>query len=469
MTYLLLVIFGSLNFERINIDTQIYPHGIWAADINGDGAKKVDIIGLWSTGAAWYEHTANINTWIAHPIATTSSNFGEISAADFDKDGDNDLIFTVRPSNQIWVCINNGAGSFTTSAITTGFSSPRYCYPADVNNDGNMDFVAGHQTSSATAFWFKNNGSASFTPMPVGTEIFSSAWKVYPFDANADNHFEVLVSGYANNSVFWMQNNGSESFTKILVSGAITYPAGIAAADLDNDGDKDVVVSEAYTGTRLLWYENNGGTFIEHLLQTGLDWDGVDIGDIDLDGDIDIVACNKNDANTGSVRLYENMGGKNFLEQIIDPLVPEADIPYIVEIDDDSCPDIVVSDAVDTNGYFILYHQNCGGAVEEKETPNSFVCKVYPSPVFSSAQFEITVSQQSIAALKIYNTTGSLVYETSKELTNGVNKIPWNTRDMRGKLLNSGAYFYKLELKSYGKTCNCHRTTKTSGKLIVFR
>jgi flagellar hook assembly protein FlgD len=81
-----------------------------------------------------------------------------------------------------------------------------------------------------------------------------------------------------------------------------------------------------------------------------------------------------------------------------------------------------------------------GLAVPEKLSQN------YPNPFNPSTtiSYELTQQELASASITIYNTKGQLV-RTFKDLnTNG--NIVWDGKDNNNNIVNSGVYFYKLNL-----------------------
>ena len=452
MWYIFIVLFGDFDFTRIEVDNGGHCyHGVWAADINDDG--KIDILaGRQATdaGAIWYEQTADINTWIFHWINSSLSNVTDIASGDFDGDGDKDIICNNIFANEIYIGENDGSGGFTNYLISTSVSGPRGIIPADVDNDDTLDFVVGSGSVAATyIYWFKNNGGLSFTPFQVGTISFSEPAKIDVFDADGDGHMEIIVSAKGDGTVYLFQNDGSESFTHILVDGSITEPAGIGVGDFNGDGLWDAAVCEFTNGGMVLWYENTGGAFNEHMIENGVNnCDGLNVGDIDLDGDLDVVVCNYNNTavKDGSIRLYENDGGGKWTPWVIDSTnIVNGDLPFIVDIDQDDCPDIIMSDNY-PGAYITLYHQKCKSGAEEVTLNTELSCKVFPTPATHKVNFTLSVPQAGRYELNIYNITGRLVYKCIKTLKAGTHLLTWDTRDIKGNSVVSGVYFYQLKL-----------------------
>jgi len=84
----------------------------------------------------------------------------------------------------------------------------------------------------------------------------------------------------------------------------------------------------------------------------------------------------------------------------------------------------------------------------------------YPHPFKNDATFEYEISSPVSASLKIYNVSGQVVKSlTEGPMAPGRYKVVWDGRDIAGRKVSSGIYFYRLVAGAYRKT----------NKLVVVR
>jgi hypothetical protein len=196
------------------------------------------------------------------------------SAADYDDDGDEDLLVLTYGGPELYR--NDGPGRFTEVTEKAGLVDPRWSLNGawlDYDRDGDLDlFVAYYLEYDAGRF--RSYYAAAGYPGPLSYNGVSCA--LY-------------------------RNNGDGTFTDVTKAAGVQNAGGRAmsavAADLNNDGWPDVYV--ANDSMENYYYENEGdGTFAEKALELGLalgqNGQGVSsmgpaVADLDGDGNLEIV------------------------------------------------------------------------------------------------------------------------------------------------------------------------------------
>ncbi len=241
---------------------------------------------------------------------------------DFDADGDVDIHAYKKDAteNDFWQ--NNGSGTF---AKVTGAGNPfnnlpakaafdnaQYAFVADWDNDGDDDIlVTGRGQNNVRKNVFYKNNSGVYQELNDGASPFANITiadqnqLIYgDFDNDGDIDLHTYVNGAAVND-YW-SNNGNGTFTQ--VSGTANpfdnLPDKAAfflnakdayVADWDNDGDDDVFVVRRTASGDKAFCRNDNGKFV---LVTGASspFSAMSIaqetqfiyGDFDSDGDIDL-------------------------------------------------------------------------------------------------------------------------------------------------------------------------------------
>jgi len=205
-------------------------------------------------------------------VGDPSYSFGA-SAADFDQDGDPDLLVLNYGPNVFYR--NNGDGTFTDISKSSGLADPRWSLSApwlDYDGDGDLDVYV-----------------ANYLEYDDGELRAYYAAAGYPGPLNYSGQPDALY-----------RNNGDGTFTDVSKAAGVHNPEGRAmsatAADFNDDGLLDIYV--ANDAMENFYYENTGkGTFKDKGLLLGLAFGehgqgvssmGPFAGDVDRDGRQDV-------------------------------------------------------------------------------------------------------------------------------------------------------------------------------------
>ena len=244
--------------------TGILLTGLWYSstdwgDYDNDGDPDIMMTGYNQSNipvSKIYKNNGN-NSFVEQTgITLTSVYLGDCSWADYDKDGDLDILITGYNSGSVSkIFMNNGDNTFTeqTGIVLAGvyYSSVAW---GDYNNDEYPDILlTGYNSASGqpVSKVYKNNGNNSFTEQPsirlTGVYLGSSGWGDYDNDGDLD----ILLSGYSSAGVTSeiYRNDGSNMFVKQKSNSFPgVYYSALTWADYDNDKDLDIFLS-GYTGT----------------------------------------------------------------------------------------------------------------------------------------------------------------------------------------------------------------------------
>jgi hypothetical protein len=323
---------------------------------------------------------------VALPVTLEARGAHSVRTADFDHDGDADVIVASRDDGNIVLHLNQGGQPPAFAASTLATAEGSYmAVPADLNHDGWTDVVVvavGVIAPSAAAspaaeaavlgtgklFWLQNKlaQGQGFAARTIA-EGLNYPVAVEAVDLNRDNRLDVVVATRDDGRVLWFENNGNaDSFAVRLAAENLPGAAAVHAGDFDSDGRTDLVAA-AEDSNQIAWLRNGGGqspAFELRLVRngptppTGQDFaKSVFAADMDRDGDTDIVFASEQQSQIG---WYENGGrGASFSERIVAGDMPHAKSVYAADIDRDGDTDILAT-AAETG--VVAFYENKRGA-----------------------------------------------------------------------------------------------------------
>jgi hypothetical protein len=303
---------------------------------------------------------------------------------------------------------------------------------ADLDGDGDQDLLVGEYYGAMQ--YFENTGTAtapSFAPPqtnPFG--LVSTYDNAFPAFADLDNDGDMdLLAGEYYGAMKYFENTGSATapqfaapLTNPFKLDSVNYLAFPAFADLDDDGDLDLLVGEMYGAMQ--YFENIGSDSVPSfapaqtnpfgLISTG-GWAATSFTDLDEDGDMDLLVGEY----YGNMKYFENTGSASapqFAAPQENPfgLTPVfyAAFPAFADLDNDGDADLLVGEV---NGA-MQYFENTT-ITDILTLAEDFDLLLFPNPVKDI--LHIRTSEQ-IEQIEIFNTEGKsfdVIKTRSKQLS----------------------------------------------------
>jgi hypothetical protein len=394
----------------------------------------------------------------------------DIGIADFDGDGDQDIIFVSEDDQTNEFYLNDGDGFFTDFSNripVTGTSNA--VLAIDVNNDSIPDIVIGNAGQNIVLI---NDGNASFTNetasrFPVNLNITQDLeWG--DIDGDGDND---LLEGNENGNRILI-NDGSGFFSDETTS-RLPFPVSgeetreVDLGDVDNDGDPDIFYANVTftqgfpSQNRLLLNDGNG--FFTDVTATSLPInqqntvDG-DFRDVDLDGNLDILTAQAFNG-TYQVLLNDSTGVFTIkTDEIYFPLPQGNGID--VEEDDfngDGLMDIYLCGFQHTDYLYIAKGIISSNEESESEIkPREFnLFQNYPNPFNPTTNIRFQIADFGFVSIKVYDVLGNEIATlVNEDKSPGAYEVELNSHSgLSGiRTLRSGMYFYTLKAGSYSET-----------------
>ena len=293
------------------------PTALVLSDFNGDGIPDL-AVALGTGGVAVFlgNGSGGFAAPNGSPFATGNGPQAVVSA-DFNGDGYPDLAVANSMDNTVTVLLGNGSGGFTAasgSPFAVG-TNPSSMAVADFNANGNADLVVANQGDN-TVTVLLGNGSGGFTPAPGSPfAVGASPQSVAVADFNRDGNADLAVLNNGGNTVTVLLGNGSAGFTAAGGSpfAAGTLPAAVTVGDFNGDGKPDLAIADGIggSGTVTVLLGNGSGGFSAaggSPFPVGFNPSAIAVGDFNGDGKTDLAVANQGNLDV-SILLGNGSGG----------------------------------------------------------------------------------------------------------------------------------------------------------------
>jgi len=238
---------------------------------------------------------------------------GDAASADYDGDGDDDVIVTgIQSNNQLLMRLyrNDGGNRFTViKEIFTPVTDGSVEW-GDFDNDNDLDIlVTGKQFNNqlSTTIYRNDNGIFSQTdPGLPGVYNGNATWG----DFDNDNDLDILITGNIGGKPYTaVYKNTNSNYQRMAQQFIPLMNSDGAWGDLNSDGFVDFIVSgETNDGYPVcMIYKNQAGSFFNEIAVSIRPLKGctIDLGDFDNDDDLDIIMTGES-LERSYTDVYEN-------------------------------------------------------------------------------------------------------------------------------------------------------------------
>ncbi|MFQ5604139.1 MAG: FG-GAP-like repeat-containing protein [bacterium] len=277
--------------------------------------------------------------------------------ADYDLDGDEDLLYVGGSNIYTTLFRNNGDGTFTELGESSGIAAiaqgADWAAWGDYDNDGDPDAFL---IRGGNGLLVENNGEGTFTDATAasGIDIQGGGTSVTWVDFNNDGYLDVHVG-----DGFLFKNNGDKTFRNVTQETGMNIITGVVWIDFDNDGDLEPINDESQL-------RNDDGVFTNITGTTGIvccaggfsSW-----GDYDNDQDFDLFITGSSALGSGVSVLYRNNGNSTFTD-VTSPAgvaVAESRSAKWADFDNDADLDLFVTRPAMIDSPYVLFSNNGDG------------------------------------------------------------------------------------------------------------
>ena len=171
--------------------------------------NEFDAINETDSNVVWFENVSGSgSSWKMHFVTAVPSGVRSIGAADVDGDRDLDIhLSAIYDGELLWYRNLGRAANFSEDAIaiSTRANLVRQMRAADLDQDGDVDFVA-ISSADRALYWYENNGAGLFqTQHRVSHSISGSALEIADIDEDGD--LDLFAANHTNGKLFWFRND----------------------------------------------------------------------------------------------------------------------------------------------------------------------------------------------------------------------------------------------------------------------
>ncbi len=440
---------GASWTEHIIVEGYLHAASVYSDDVDGDGDADVLGAAASSDEIAWWENLDGTGaSWTKHIVAGDFDGTRSVYSTDVDGDGDVDILGAASVADEItWWENTDGAGTVWTEHIVDGdFDGAMSVSANDVDGDGDADLLGAAYYGNDITWWENTDGTGTSWTEHTVAGNFAQAWSVYSTDVDGDGDADILGAGSGNVNVTWWENTYGTgvSWSGHIVSGDFNGAMSVYATDVDGDGNTDVLAA-ASDADKIVWWDVMGfpseGTLESSILDVGdvAEWNAFLAGSQEPAGTSLSLQLRSSDNPSAmgawSDTVYSSSGQ---LEGILTDFTRFLQYKVILETFD---PEVSPELAFVTLSYTV---QVGVSESESSEVPSlSLSVSENPSTGFFSAV--VSVPEDALVELSLYDVSGRVVTEVSEEL-------PAGTHSVNFAGLAHGVYFCTMRTGSFTAT-----------------
>ncbi len=400
-------------------------------------------------------------------VVESSTYWKNPTLCDLDGDADYDLIYGTSDGSMYFY---QNVGSVSTPSIQWNSSyfqmiringGASTTSLADYDKDGDLDLLSGDWLGGVQ--YFRNDGTSAQPKFVKTTAPFTSidagSYSSPKFiDIDNDGDVDIVAGELLGTIKYYVNTNGSFSANTTVFAGIdVGYRSAPGFVDINNDGNIDMLVG-AEESAKFQFYGNSGSnTFLpDNSLFSGVTFARnahPHFSDMDNDGDADLLLG----TSSGTIYYYENTGDKSFPSWKRNDAffsgvkVPQDAAPVTADLDGDGKKDLIVGEY---SGNFSFYKNVIPTSAPRPErlTPDYFSLEQnYPNPFNPATTISFTVDHSAegrITELSVFDLLGKkLATLVRRPLRAGRYTVTWSGIDHP-----TGIYLYRLSSGSFSET-----------------
>ncbi len=254
---------------RLYTCSSTQPKPAARGDFNRDGNSDI----FWRNKAnginvIWYMNGDGSNyTSYINPPAVANLDWDIKGVADFNKDGNPDILWRNKANgiNVLWYMNHDGSNyiSYSNPPAVTDLNW-EIKGVADFNKDGNSDILWRNKVNGINVLWYMNSDGSNYTSYANPPSVANLDWDIKGVaDFNKDGNPDILWRNKANGiNVIWYMNSDGSNYISYSNPPAVTdlnwEIKGVA--DFNKDGNPDITWRNQANGINVIWNMNGDGS-----------------------------------------------------------------------------------------------------------------------------------------------------------------------------------------------------------------
>ncbi|MFQ5509536.1 MAG: tandem-95 repeat protein [Leptospirillia bacterium] len=235
---------------RVSLGSGFFPRAVALGDFDGGGVLDLAVVGIFADQINIYAGNGD-GTFAGTPSATlatgTSSSPFDVVTGDFDNDGNTDVAavpLQVSATDYLSPYLGDGTGTTFTAPVTVEDAALLLEDDADLavgdfNGDGRDDLVRTLKSTHQVAVFLSGAGGSMSSHTTYSVDLQPSGVAVA--DVTGNGNLDIVTSNAGNDSTSLLAGDGAGGFAAAVTTAAHPFPGGIATGNLNGSGGADIV------------------------------------------------------------------------------------------------------------------------------------------------------------------------------------------------------------------------------------
>lgn len=217
-------------------------YSVAIGDLNSDGRPDIALANYSVQLSSASVLFANGTGGFASPVKFTTGAFSfSIALADFNFDGQLDMVTANKDANNVSVLIASTPGAFSPAVNLSVGALPTCLTVGDFNADGAADIVTCNSNSNNISL-LAGDGAGNFSGAS-NTSIHAQPSSIGCGDVNSDGNLDLLTAHRNLGETLMILGDGFGAFPTLIAHGPVVQPDGLVITDINSDGRLDAAVA----------------------------------------------------------------------------------------------------------------------------------------------------------------------------------------------------------------------------------